>query len=280
MRLKIWGCRGSVPTPGAETVTYGGNTSCVEVVLGDEVAVVLDAGSGIRALGSDLVGRGARRIHLFLTHLHLDHLEGLRFFAPLWDENVTLEIWGPRSPVSSLRDRILRSFSPPLFPLDFRDVPARVTFHDLPGEPWELEGISLFADLVLHPGPTLGFRLETGGSSLAYLPDHEPALTGIEGRSLDWVSGGALAHGADLVLHDAQYFEEEYDARIGWGHSSVADAVAFCRTAGAGRLVLFHHEPEHSDGELELLENRARKLAGSDGLPPILAREGMILELG
>lgn len=280
MRLKIWGCRGSLPTPGAETVTYGGNTSCVEVVVGDEVAVVLDAGSGIRALGSDLVGRGARRIHLFLTHLHLDHLEGLRFFAPLWDENVTLEIWGPRSPVSSLRDRILRSFSPPLFPLDFRDVPARVTFHDLPGEPWELEGISLFADLVLHPGPTLGFRLETGGSSLAYLPDHEPALTGIEGRSLDWVSGGALAHGADLVLHDAQYFEEEYDARIGWGHSSVADAVAFCHTAGAGRLVLFHHEPEHSDGELELLENRARKLAGSDGLPPILAREGMTLELG
>jgi phosphoribosyl 1,2-cyclic phosphodiesterase len=138
----------------------------------------------------------------------------------------------------------------------------------------------LFADLVLHPGPTLGFRLETGRSSLAYLPDHEPALTGIEGRSLDWVSGGALAHGADLVLHDAQYFEAEYDARIGWGHSSVADAVAFCRTAGAGRLVLFHHEPEHSDGELELLENRARELAGSDGLPPILAREGMILELG
>lgn len=280
VRLKIWGCRGSVPTPGAETVKYGGNTSCVEVVVGDEVAVVLDAGSGIRALGSDLVGRGTRRIHVFLTHLHLDHLEGLRFFAPLWDENVTLEVWGPRSPVLSLRDRILRSFSPPLFPLDLRDVPAQVTFHDLPGEQWELEGISLFADLVLHPGPTLGFRLETGGSSLAYLPDHEPALTGIEGRSLDWVSGGALAHGADLVLHDAQYFEEEYDARIGWGHSSVDDAVAFCRTAGAGRLVLFHHEPEHSDGELELLENRARELAGSDGLPPILAREGMILELG
>jgi phosphoribosyl 1,2-cyclic phosphodiesterase len=280
VRLKIWGCRGSVPTPGAETVKYGGNTSCVEVAVGDEVAVVLDAGSGIRALGSDLVGRGTRRIHVFLTHLHLDHLEGLRFFAPLWDENVTLEVWGPRSPVLSLRDRILRSFSPPLFPLDLRDVPAQVTFHDLPGEQWELEGISLFADLVLHPGPTLGFRLESGGSSLAYLPDHEPALTGIEGRSLDWVSGGALAHGADLVLHDAQYFEEEYDARIGWGHSSVDDAVAFCRTAGAGRLVLFHHEPEHSDGELELLENRARELAGSDGLPPILAREGMILELG
>jgi phosphoribosyl 1,2-cyclic phosphodiesterase len=277
--VKIWGCRGSAPTPGAATVKYGGNTSCVEVMLGDEQAVILDAGSGIRALGSDLVRRGTPHIHLFLTHLHLDHLEGLRFFAPLWDERVTLEVWGPRSPVMSLRDRILRAFSPPIFPLDFRDVPARVLFHDLPAQPWETQGISLSADLVLHPGPTLGFRLETGTSSLAYLPDHEPALAGIEARSLDWISAGALAHGADLVLHDAQYFEEEYDRRIGWGHSSVADAVAFCRAAGAERLVLFHHEPEHSDAELELLENRARELVGDSGLPPILAREGMTLEL-
>jgi phosphoribosyl 1,2-cyclic phosphodiesterase len=279
VRLKIWGCRGSIPTPSPDTVKYGGNTSCVEVMLGGDVAVVLDAGSGIRALGSDLLARGTRQIHLFLTHLHLDHLEGLRFFAPLWDENVTLEIWGPRSPVLSLRDRILRSFSPPLFPLDFRDVPARVVFHDLPGEPWQAEGISVSSDLVLHPGATLGFRVETGDSTLAYLPDHEPALTGIEGRTLDWISAGELAHSADLVLHDAQYFEQEYDARIGWGHSSVADAVAFCRAAGAGRLVLFHHEPEHTDAELEQLEDRARELTRDEGLPPMLAREGLILEL-
>ena len=179
--LKIWGCRGSVPAPGSETVQYGGNTSCVEVVLGTDAALVLDAGTGIRALGLDLVRRGTRRIHLFLTHLHLDHLEGLRFFAPLWSENVTLEIWGPRSPVLSLRERILRAFSPPLFPLDFRDVPARMTFHDLPGEPWRGDGISLFAELVLHRGPTLGFRLDTSTSHVAYLPDHEPALAGIEG---------------------------------------------------------------------------------------------------
>ena len=277
--LKIWGCRGSVPTPSADTVKYGGNTSCVELLTGGDVAVVLDAGSGIRALGSDLRGRGTRRIHLFLTHLHLDHLEGLRFFAPLWDPNVTLEIWGPRSPVLSLHDRVLRSFSPPLFPLDFRDVPARIVFHDLPGEPWRAEGISVFSDLVLHPGPTLGFRVETGNSALAYVPDHEPALAGIEGRTLDWISAGELARSADLVLHDAQYTEEEYGAKIGWGHSSVDDAVAFCRAAGAGRLVLFHHEPEHSDAELELLEGRAQELMGSDGLPPLLAREGMVVEL-
>src|SRR5262249_593109 len=123
LRLKIWGCRGSVATPSPEPTKYGGNPSCVELMIDDETTVILDAGTGIRTLGLDLVRRPIRHVHLLLTHLHLDHLEGLRFFAPLWDENVTLDIWGPRSPVVSLRDRILRSFSPPLFPLDLRDVP-------------------------------------------------------------------------------------------------------------------------------------------------------------
>jgi len=279
VQVKIWGCRGSVPAPGPETVTYGGNTSCIEVMQGDGAALVLDAGTGIRALGLDLVRRGTRQIHLFLTHLHLDHLEGLRFFAPLWDEEVTLEVWGPRSPVLSLRERILRAFSPPLFPLDFRDVPARIVFHDLPGEPWRAGGVSLHSDLVIHPGPTVGFRIETEGSSLAYLPDHEPALAGIEGRSPDWISGGGLAGGVDLVLHDAQYLDDEYEAKIGWGHSSVDHAVAFWRAVDARQLVLFHHDPDRSDRGLQSLQERARELSPPDRPPPMLAREGMVIEL-
>jgi phosphoribosyl 1,2-cyclic phosphodiesterase len=277
--LKIWGCRGSLPAPGPATVAYGGNTSCIEVMVGGEDALVLDAGTGIRELGRDLRERGTRRIHLFLTHLHLDHLEGLRFFAPLWDEAVSLEIWGPYSPVLPLRERILRTFSPPLFPIDLRDVPARITFHDLPGEPWQRDGISLFSEFVLHPGPTLGYRLELGGSSLAYLPDHEPALAGIEGRSLDWISGSALAHRADLVLHDAQYTEEEYAVRNGWGHSSIDAAVAFCGAVDARRLVLFHHDPDRSDHALESLEEYARALSRPDRPPPVLAREGMTISV-
>src|SRR5262245_11081736 len=279
LALRIWGCRGSVPAPGPDTVTPGGNTSCIEVLVEDKTALVLDAGTGIRALGLDLVRRGTRHIRIFLTHLHLDHLEGLRFFSPIWDEEVTIEVWGPRSPVLGLRERILRSFSPPLFPLDFRDVPARVTFHDLPAEAWREKGISLVSDLVLHPGPTLGFRLETERSSVVYLPDHEPALAGIEGRTADWISGGGLAAGADLVLHDAQYLDEEYDAKIGWGHSSVDHAVAFCHAVDAHRLVLFHHEPERSDRELEQLLDRACELTRGRRLAPMLAREGMVLEL-
>jgi phosphoribosyl 1,2-cyclic phosphodiesterase len=280
VRLKIWGCRGSVPTPGPNTVNYGGNTSCVEVTLDDERVIVLDAGTGIRGLGPELLDRGLRRIHLLLTHLHLDHLEGLRFFAPLWDKRVTVHIWGPPSPLVSLRDRIARSFSPPLFPVDLGGVPARVTFHDVPRRRWTVEGASLTASLVVHPGPTVGFRIETATSSFAYIPDHEPALAGvIEARTRDWISGASIAAGVDMLFHDAQYFEDEYGDRIGWGHSSVADTVAYARAVGARRLLLFHHEPAHGDDSLERLEHRARSLAGRDGVRPALAREGMVVEL-
>ncbi len=279
MRLTIWGCRGSVPTPGADTVAFGGNTSCVEVALDDGTVFVLDAGTGIIDLGLELVSRGVHRLHLFLTHLHLDHLEGLRFFAPLWDERVTLDIWGPPSPLLGLRERISRSFSPPLFPVELRDVPAHVTFRDVPRHPWTVEGVSLAADLVMHPGPTVGFRFETASSSFAYLPDHEPALVGLADRPRDWISGAALAEDVDVLLHDAQYLEDQYEERIGWGHSSVSDAVAFRRAVGARRLLLFHHEPQHSDVSLERVEAHAQSLVGPDEPKPALAREGMVIEL-
>ena len=269
-----------MPTPGAETVRYGGNTSCVEVMLDDGAVLVLDAGTGIRSLGSDLLERGVRHFHLLLTHLHLDHLEGLRFCGPLWDRGVSVDIWGPPSPVCCLRDRIARAFSPPLFPLDLREVPAHIRFHDVPREPWELHGVTVSAELVVHPGSTVGYRLETPSSSFAYLPDHEPALAGgIADKSRDWISGGSLAEGVDLLMHDAQYFEDEYRERIGWGHSSVADAVAYGDAVGARQLMLFHHEPQHSDVSLDRLETQARELAGRNGDGPTLAREGMVLDL-
>jgi phosphoribosyl 1,2-cyclic phosphodiesterase len=281
VRVKLWGCRGSVPTPGPDTVTYGGNTSCVEVSLGSDTVLVLDAGTGIRPLGFELLERGIRRIHLCLTHLHLDHLEGLRFFGPLWDEQVALDVWGPPSHLLSLRERIARSFSPPLFPLDLRDIPAKVEFHDVPRRPWTIGDFSVEADLVLHPGPTVGYRIEANGATFAYLPDHEPALAGeIAGKPIDWISGAGVASGVDALIHDAQYFEDEYEQHLGWGHSSVADAVAFARAVGARRLLLFHHEPRHGDRLLERLEDRARELADGSGVEsPALAHEGMVFEL-
>jgi phosphoribosyl 1,2-cyclic phosphodiesterase len=242
--------------------------------------LVLDAGTGIRELGDDLVARGMHQIHLLLTHLHLDHLEGLRFFAPLFDPKTTIDLWGPRSPVLGLKERIRRSFSPPLFPIDLQDTPARVTFHDVPETPWSIDGARLSASLVVHPGPTLGFRIEADGATLAYVPDHEPALTGdFAERPRDWISGGSIAEDVDLLLHDAQFFEDEYGERRGWGHSSVESAVAFARAVGARRLVLFHHDPNHSDATLEQLEVRAHSLTPPGDEPPLIAREGMVLEV-
>jgi len=279
MRIVIWGCRGSVATPGPETVRCGGNTSCVEISLADGSVFVLDAGTGIRELGADLAAREVRHITLLLTHLHLDHLEGLRFFAPLFDPRTTIDLWGPRSPVLGLKERIRKSFSPPLFPIDLQDTPAKVTFNDVPSTPWTIGSAELRASLVVHPGPTVGYRIDADGASVAYLPDHEPALAGrFDDRTRDWISGGSIAHDVDLLLHDSQYFDEEYDEKLGWGHSSVTGAVEFAEAVGARRLVLFHHDPTHSDETLEHLEEQARSIGLEQG-PPVLAREGMVLDL-
>ena len=280
MRARIWGCRGSLATPGHETLRYGGNTSCVEVRLDDGTLLVLDAGTGIRALGLELVREGVRKIDVLLTHLHLDHIEGLGFFAPVWNPETELHVWGPPSPVRSLDARIGRYFSAPLFPVDLSEIPARLVFHDAPSEPWELGGARLYAEQISHPGPTLGYRIEENGNSLAYIPDHEPAL-GIPLESLtpDWVSGYTVAAGAHTLLHDGQYFDEEYTKHMGWGHSSLSDAVTFGHVTEVGSLVLFHHDPVHTDEVLDDLQARARELWRNGGPPPEVACEGMEIVL-
>jgi phosphoribosyl 1,2-cyclic phosphodiesterase len=279
MHATIWGCRGSLATPGPETVRYGGNTSCVEVRLDDGTLLVLDAGTGIRPLGLTLVDHHAP-IHLLLTHLHLDHLEGLGFFTPIWDQRHEVHIWGPPSALRSLEERVARYLSPPLFPIELSDLPARLIFHNVPDEPWEIGSAIVEAAPVVHRGPTLGYRLEGDGAILAYIPDHEPALGGgLDVEATEWVSGGGIALGADVLLHDSQYFEAEYVDRVGWGHSSVADSVAFGRLTAVERLILFHHDPLHTDEDLVALGERALELWGGEGPVPELAREQMTVEL-
>jgi phosphoribosyl 1,2-cyclic phosphodiesterase len=278
---RVWGCRGSLPAPGEETVRYGGNTTCVEVRGSNDVVLILDAGTGIRRLGYEL-DPGAQ-IHVLLTHLHLDHLEGLRFFAPLWEEGREIHIWGPPSPVHSLEERIARSFSPPLFPVDLADIPAAIHFHDVPDDSWRLGEVQVLSLPVSHRGSTVGYRLEVARGSLAFIPDHEPVL-GVELAELDtdWISGHPLAAGVDVLLHDSQFTEDEYAERVGWGHSSVAHAVEFARKADVGRLVLFHHDPDRSDAEVERLTERASELwdGAGGGAAPLAAHEGMTIELG
>lgn len=281
MRAVIRGCRGSLATPGAKTLHYGGNTSCVEVWLDEGTLIVLDAGTGIRELGLSLGAEAPGTIHLLLTHLHLDHLEGLGFFQPLWNPETELHIWGPPSPVDPLSVRIARYMSPPLFPVLLSEVPADVCLHDVPTEPWPIGSATVSAHPVVHRGPTVGYRLEADGASLAYLPDHEPSLGGpIDESHRSWISGLEIAVGADLLLHDAQYTEDEYPAKVGWGHSSVAHAVEFAQVARVRRLLLFHHDPLHSDSGLRRLEERARELWGEAETAPSLAAEGAELSLG
>jgi ribonuclease BN (tRNA processing enzyme) len=278
MRLKVWGCRGSVPTPGQATVRDGGNTSCVTIVPDDDTLLILDAGTGICELGRHLDGRLPREVHILLTHLHLDHIDGLRAFPPFWRPETSLTIWGPPSPVRSLRDRIKVVLSPPLFPVHLGDVPASLTFRDAPAH-MRLGSAEVRSLSVQHPGATIGYRIEVDGGTVAYIPDHEPALgLDLDAVTPDWISGIDLSRGADWLLHDAQYFEDEYPRLAGWGHSSVAHAVTVARHARARRLLLFHHDPRHDSADLERLEGRGRELAGG-ALEVALAREGLELEL-
>jgi phosphoribosyl 1,2-cyclic phosphodiesterase len=280
VRVTIWGCRGSLASPGPDTVRFGGQTSCVAVNLSDGSLLILDAGTGIRPLGMAMGRDHPKRIDVFITHLHTDHIEGLRFFDPIWDPSVELNVWGPPSPIRELRTRIAPYFAPPFFPVHLRSIPSHPEFRDTPTTTWRIGSAVVTAQLIKHPGPTVGYRVEENGAALAYLPDHEPALgSDLSTVEAEWISGIALAEGAAVLLHDAQYTQEEYDDRVGWGHSSTEDVVTFARRAGCRRLVLFHHDPLHTDEQLERILARAHELSASGDAEVELAREGMTFQL-
>ncbi len=274
MRVTFWGTRGSLASPGPETVRYGGNTACVEVRDSSGGLIVLDAGTGIRRLGATL--GDARTIHLFLTHLHLDHLQGLGFFAPIFRPEVEVHIWGPPSLRADLAARLNRYLSPPLFPVRLKELGSRVTLHPAPMQPVRVGGIEVVAELIVHPGPTVGYRLTEDDRAMAYLPDHEPALGARRfPESPEWTSGHAIALGVDLLIHDAQYTAHERETRIGWGHSSLDEAATFAGEVGAAALAPFHHDPTHSDADLDALFRTVQP--GTVELVP--AAEGMSVDI-
>ena len=255
MKAKVWGCRGSVAAPGAETARYGGNTSCVQVALDDGTTLVLDAGTGIRGLGLALSASAeSPLIHILLTHLHLDHIQGLVFFAPCFQTRSQIVIWGPTAPEASLEERIGRYISAPLSPLEVRELPCEVSFRDCPGAEWTIGSARIRSESVTHRGPTLGFRITEGDTSLCYIPDHEPALgVPLEDLDSEWISGFDLARGASLLIHDCQYSDAEYPDHVGWGHSKLSDTLSFAHRTEAERVMLFHHDPLHDDETLDAL---------------------------
>jgi phosphoribosyl 1,2-cyclic phosphodiesterase len=257
MLVKICGARGSVPTPGRDKLDYGGNTSCVQVTLSDGTRLILDAGTGILNLPHDL-GRDGERLHILLTHLHLDHIQGLLFFSPLFESGAHITIWGPSAPRSSLKQRLGRYLSAPLTPIDIRELPAQLDFRNCPVSEWSIGPARIRAETVTHRGPTLGFRIEEDGASLCYLPDHEPAvLAPLDELEPQWISGYSLAHSAALLIHDCQYSDAEYPDHYGWGHSATSHALQFAARCEAARTLLFHHDPQHGDKELAAMFEQA-----------------------
>jgi ribonuclease BN (tRNA processing enzyme) len=228
--------------------------------------LVLDAGTGIRRLGAALksgspCGNGlSNRIDILLSHLHMDHIQGLGFFKPLYNSEMEIHIWGPASTARPLRSRLSRYLSPPLFPVHLRSLPSRISLHDVPMEDLEVGNFRVTSAFVCHPGATVGFRIESPDGVIAYLPDHEPAL-GVPDFPGDpeWTSGYSLAEGAELLIHDAQYTDGEYATHVGWGHSSVSQVIAFSELAGVKHTVLFHHDPVREDDELEAILAESRK---------------------
>jgi phosphoribosyl 1,2-cyclic phosphodiesterase len=278
MRVRYWGARGSIPTPGPDKRVHGGNTACVEVTLSDGTELILDAGTGICELGRER-DHGDSPVHLLLTHLHLDHIQGLMFFEPLFDPSCAARVYGPAAFGGPLLKRLARYISAPLAPIEIRELPAKVEFEDVKSGTLEIGPAKIEAGFVNHRGPTLGYRITDGDTSLAYIPDHEPALGQRIGESKgEWISGYDLAREADLLIHDCQYTEAEYEGRMGRGHSATSHTVAFARACGVKRLALFHHDPLHSDALVGEIVEDARSQAGGS-LEVAAAREGQTLEL-
>jgi phosphoribosyl 1,2-cyclic phosphodiesterase len=280
VKVTLWGTRGSLPTPGTETAAYGGNTSCVAVQGSDGTLLVLDAGTGIRGLGAT-AGAGVRRVDVLLSHLHMDHIQGLGFFAPLYRPGLPVHIWGPVSTTLSLRTRLMRYLSPPLFPVGLRELPCELELHEVPADDMRIGEFRIEAALVCHPGATVGYRIaDARGKVLTYLSDHEPALGDASFPSLsrEWTSGATLAEDCDLLIHDSQYSTDEYPHKIGWGHSSMRQALDFGSLAGAKHVVPFHHDPGHDDADLD----RMMAAAIDEAKPRYRVtpgREGMTFEL-
>jgi phosphoribosyl 1,2-cyclic phosphodiesterase len=284
--VTFWGTRGSIPTPGPNTSRYGGNTPCVAVEGAGGQLVVLDAGTGIRALGLDLVDKqnGAAKVEILLSHAHWDHIQGLPHFKPFFSPGNSVRIWGSRQGTMSLEAILRQQMDPAVFPVPLDALSAQLTVQQVDTDTFSIGEFRVRTIKLRHPGTTLGFRLTpaTGGPSMAYVTDNELGLGGhydVPGTwRRDFVT---FLNGVDLLIHDAMYTPDELEEHRGWGHSTYEEAVTLAQDAGAKKLVLFHHEPEHDDKEMDALVAAARKSAKQreGSLEVIAAQEGMKVTL-
>jgi phosphoribosyl 1,2-cyclic phosphodiesterase len=268
MRIRFWGTRGSIPVPGPKTVRYGGNTSCVEVRTASGELIVLDCGTGAYALGQALLAepRGPRRGHMFISHTHWDHIQGLPFLAPLFVADFEWDIYGPRGLGPSIRETLAGQMQYTYFPITIEQFAAKVCYHDLVEGTIEIGGARISAHYMNHPALTLGYRIEADGATLVYATDHEPnspALARGERapHTPDECQHAGFIAAADLLIHDAQFTLCEYEEHIGWGHSPAEFAVDMAAAGRVRQLALFHHDPLRDDAAVDQIVEQARQRA-------------------
>jgi phosphoribosyl 1,2-cyclic phosphodiesterase len=268
--VRFWGVRGSIACSGPRTARYGGNTSSLEVRCGERL-LLFDAGTGIRYLGNALEADKRLEADLYFTHTHFDHVCGLPFFRPVFQPRNTIRLWAGHLADGMTLRRVMNEFMmPPLFPVPPEVFRAKIEYRDFSaGETLDAgPAVALRTAALNHPDGATGYRVEYAGRSLCYLTDTEHVPGALDANIL------ALIAGADLVIYDSMFTDEEYERYVGWGHSTWQEGVRLCRAAGAKRLVVFHHDPEHDD---DMLDGIAREVATA--LPgSLVAREGLVLE--
>ena len=286
MRVRFWGTRGSIAKAGPGTVRYGGNTSCVEIRVDDGTIVVLDCGTGAHALGESLMaGEQPVRGHLLISHTHWDHIQGLPFFAPLFNPTNEWDIYAPRGLGQSLQDTLAGQMQYTYFPVTLEDLGATIHYHDLIEGVFEVGGITVHTQYLNHPALALGYRLEADGAVIVYACDHEPHSRQLAVREGEIGTQDRrhmeFLRDADLVIHDAQYTIAEYPNRVGWGHSTVRYAADMCRLADVKRLALSHHDPLREDDDVDRVVEAARATNrdAAHALEIFGAAEGAVIEL-
>ena len=269
--VKFWGVRGSIATPSRRHVEFGGNTSCVEVIAGDEV-FILDCGTGVRNLGKELLKRGVETANILLSHTHWDHINGFPFFRPAYLDKCTFHLWaGNLMDDGGMQKVMAGQMMQPMFPVPMAAMRSTIEFHDFrAGEELNLSKKTKIKTVLLnHPNGATAYRLEFGGKSICYVTDTEHVLGKPDQTVLK------LIEGADLVIYDCTYTDDEFEEKIGWGHSTWQEGVRLCQTANVKSLAIFHHDPEHEDIFMEKLEKEARSTW--DGA--FVARENMMIKL-
>ncbi len=271
-RIRFWGVRGSVPTPQADHLAHGGNTPCLELRTSSNDVLVVDGGTGMRLLGGaldDEFGGGGATVHVLLSHFHWDHLQGIPYFAPLFDERTEIvfyaDVNGDR--IEAALDSQMQA---PFFPIGLDQTAAQRRFVSLPAGGMEIGAARVTPVALTHPQGASGFRIDDGSRSMLYVSDHEHGDTIVDDAIRD------AATGVDLLIYDAQYTPAEYTTRVGWGHSTWESGVEIASAAGVGRLLLFHHDPAHNDDELAAIEGQARQRLSNTSM----AREGDTYVLG